>query len=105
VKLTWLAHAAGVHPSYISRLELGERTPPPPTDDFHCRLALALQLSNSEAEELREAARATAELQAGIDASEPATVDMILALKRQLRTLAPSQVRAIREILRMGEDR
>lgn len=97
-----LAERMSYEQSYISALEVG--TKGPPTPEFLARLAAVLSLSEDERKRLDLAVEAS-QRKVMIDADKPQEIFwMFKELRDQLDFLTSSQVRAIREVLRITAD-
>ena len=100
-----LATLVGYEQSYISALEVGLKGPP--TDEFLSRLTDALALSPGEQQQLRLVADAS-QRKLVLDPDMPQDIYWLLKdLRDQVDSLTPTQVRMMRELMRMkpeGED-
>jgi len=97
-----LAEQMSYEQSYISALEVG--TKGPPTPEFLARLAAVLSLSEDERKRLDLVVGAS-QRKVVIDADKPQEIFwMFKELRDQLDFLTSSQVRAIREVLRITSD-
>lgn len=95
-----LAELLGYEQSYISALEIG--TKGPPTPEFVDKLVGALELSQVEEKEIREAAEAS-QRKLVLDADSPQDVYWMLKdLRQQVNALHPVQIRMIRDALELS---
>jgi transcriptional regulator with XRE-family HTH domain len=102
VRQSDLAEQMSYEQSYISALEIG--TKGPPTSEFLERLAAVLSLSEDERKRLDLAVEAS-KRKVVLDADKPQEIFwMFKELRDQLDFLTSSQVRAIREVLRITAD-
>lgn len=94
-----LAELLGYEQSYISALENG--TKGPPTPEFIERLAKGLALDAEQWAELQETVEASQRKLVIPNSVSEDVYWMIGELRRHLDTLHPSQIKAIREVLKI----
>jgi len=95
-----LAKNLGYEQSYLSALEMGSKGPP--TDRFVHRLTEVLALSGPELAAIRNAARASQRRYSLPASSNPALFELYSELWRELPRLSESQIRVIREVIKMN---
>jgi len=100
---TVLADMLGYEQTYISALEVGKKGPP--TQEFVDKLITALNLSGEERDRIFEAYEASCR-KLVIDNDMPQDVYWLLRdLKKHLHGLAKTQIKLIRQILVLNEDK
>jgi transcriptional regulator with XRE-family HTH domain len=97
-----LAALIGYDQTYISAVESGLKGPP--TDEFVCKLGQALALTPQELSELQIAADAS-QRKLVVDLDTPEDAYWLLKdLRDNFPTLSSTQIRVIRDVLRLSSD-
>jgi transcriptional regulator with XRE-family HTH domain len=89
-----------VDPSYWSMLERGRR-PPPNNEEFYQKVRIAMDLSDTELSLLTRAGQQVRALGKGASAPSPLAAEICTELHQRIKSLKPSQLRAIRAILQL----
>jgi transcriptional regulator with XRE-family HTH domain len=96
-----LAERLGYEQSYVSALEMGSKGPP--TDRFVSRLAEVLHLSGTELIAIRNAVRDSQRRYSLPPSARPNLFELCSELWRELPHLSESQIRVIREVIKMND--
>lgn len=98
-----LASQLGIDPSNLCAIENGHRPPPRDGHKFYANLRAALDLSDTEIDDLRTLAEATRKLGPAVQGTSPDQIKFGLEISRRLQSLQPAQIRALRAVLDMGD--